>query len=106
MIHFGVIGYGYWGPNIVRNVRSLDSAKLVSICDVSPAAAERAKRANPDVRVTTDPAEILCSPDIDVVAVITPVWTHYELAKRALLNGKHVFVEKPFTATSAAGARN
>ncbi len=101
MIHFGVIGYGYWGPNIVRNVRSLDSAKLVAICDVSAAAAERAKRANPDVRVTTDPAEILCSPDIDVVAVITPVWTHFELAKRALLNGKHVFVEKPFTATSA-----
>jgi predicted dehydrogenase len=101
MIHFGVIGYGYWGPNIVRNIRSLDSAQLVAICDRNTAAAERAKRANPDVHVTTDPEEILCSPDIDVVAVITPVWTHFELAKKALLNGKHVFVEKPFTATSA-----
>jgi predicted dehydrogenase len=101
MIHFGVIGYGYWGPNIVRNLRSLDSVKLVAICDQSATAAERAKRANPEVHVTTDPEEILSSPDIDVVAVITPVWTHFELAKRALLNGKHVFVEKPFTATSA-----
>jgi predicted dehydrogenase len=101
MIHFGVIGYGYWGPNIVRNLRSLDSVKLVAICDRSAAAAERAKRANPEVHVTMDPEEILTSPDIDVVAVITPVWTHFELAKRALLNGKHVFVEKPFTATSA-----
>jgi predicted dehydrogenase len=104
MIHFGVIGYGYWGPNIVRNLRSLDSAKLVAICDRSAAAAERAKRANPEVHVTTDPMEILTSPDIDVVAVITPVWTHFELAKAALLNGKHVFVEKPFTATSAEAA--
>jgi len=101
MIHFGVIGYGYWGPNIVRNIRSLDGAKLMAVCDTNKNAAERARKAHPDVRVTTDPAEILRSPDIDVVAVITPVWTHFELAKAALLNGKHVFVEKPFTATSA-----
>src|SRR3984957_12531314 len=101
MIKFGVIGYGYWGPNIVRNLRGLDSATVVSICDKSPAALRRAKHAHPDVDVTSDFNDVLSSPEIDAVAVITPVWTHFELAKSALLNGKHVFVEKPFTSTSA-----
>lgn len=101
MIRFGVIGYGYWGPNIVRNLTSLDSTELVAICDKSSGALRRASKAFPGVHVTTDCEEILSSPNIDAVAVITPVWTHFELAKRALLNGKHVFVEKPFTSTSA-----
>jgi len=101
MIKFGVIGYGYWGPNIVRNLRGIDTAKVVTICDKSSAALRRAQQANPDVHVTSDFADVLSSPDIDAVAVITPVWTHFELAKRALQNGKHVFVEKPFTSTSA-----
>ena len=100
MIRFGVIGYGYWGPNIVRNLRSLDSTKLVAICDKNSGALRRAAQAYPEVQVTADCSDILSSPDIDAVAVITPVWTHYELAKQALLNGKHVFVEKPFTSTS------
>jgi len=101
MIRFGVIGYGYWGPNVVRNLRSLDSVKLVAICDQNEAALRRVRQAYPDIVVTTDSSELLCSPDIDAIAVITPVWTHFELAKRALQNGKHVFVEKPFTSTSA-----
>lgn len=101
MIRFGVIGYGYWGPNIVRNLRGLDSTKVVSICDKSEAALRRAKQAFPEVDVTQDCEELLTSPDIDAIAVITPVWTHFELAKSALMNGKHVFVEKPFTSTSA-----
>jgi predicted dehydrogenase len=100
MIRFGVIGYGYWGPNIVRNICSLDSAKVVAICDRSVPAAKRAKQAHPYIHVTSDCEEVLTSAEIDAVAVITPVWTHYELAKKALLNGKHVFVEKPFTSTS------
>ena len=61
----------------------------------------RAKRAHPDARLTTDPCEVLTSPNIDAVAVVTPVWTHFELAKAALNNGKHIFVEKPFTSTAA-----
>jgi predicted dehydrogenase len=100
MIRFGVIGYGYWGPNIVRNLRSLDSTRVVAICDQNSGALRRAAQAYPDIQVMANCSEILSSPDIDAVAVITPVWTHYELAKRALLNGKHVFVEKPFTSTS------
>ena len=101
MIRVGVIGYGYWGPNIVRNLSRLDSAQIVAICDQSPAAQRRAKRAHPSVPVTSDPSEILHSTDIDAVAIVTPVWTHFELAKAALDNGKHVFVEKPFTSKSA-----
>jgi predicted dehydrogenase len=101
MIRFGVIGYGYWGPNIVRNLRSLESVELVAICDKSGGAARKAAIANPGIHVTQDPEELLTSPDIDAIAVITPVWTHFELAKRALQNGKHVFIEKPFTSTSA-----
>lgn len=101
MIRFGVIGYGYWGPNIVRNLHSLDSTEVVAICDQSEAALRRAALAFPGVRRTTDCNELLKAPDIDAIAVITPVWTHFELAKNALKNGKHVFVEKPFTSTSA-----
>jgi len=100
MIRVGVIGYGYWGPNIVRNLYGLDSTRVEMICDGSPAAQARARRAYPGIRVVSDAMEILRSPDIDAVAVITPVWTHYELAKTALENGKHVFIEKPFTSTS------
>jgi predicted dehydrogenase len=103
MIRFGVIGYGYWGPNIVRNLRALESTKVVAICDKTNDALRRAAHAYPDVQVTSDCSEILSSPEIDAVAVITPVWTHYELAKRALCNGKHVFVEKPFTYNAAQG---
>ena len=100
-IRVGVIGYGYWGPNIARNVQGLDHCELAAICDRSPAALKRAQRTYPGVHLTTEFSDILTAPDIDAVAVITPVWTHFELAKAALENGKHVFVEKPFTSTSA-----
>jgi len=103
MIRVGVIGYGYWGPNIVRNLRSLDQAQVVSICDTNAVVLRRAKQAYPDVRITSDPYELLCSSDIDAVAVITPVSTHFDLAKAALENGKHVFVEKPFTSNAEQG---
>ena len=101
MMRFGVIGYGYWGPNVVRNLHGLEGTEVVAICDRDPGAQHRARLSYPGVQVSSDCSEILLSPDIDAVAVITPVWTHFELARRALLNGKHVFVEKPFTSTSA-----
>ena len=100
MIRVGVIGYGYWGPNIVRNLHGLDDMRVEMLCDKNPDALARAKRSYPSLDVTLNPSEIFTSPKIDAVAVITPVWTHYELAKAALENGKHVFVEKPFTSTS------
>jgi predicted dehydrogenase len=97
MIRFGVIGYGYWGPNIVRNLRALEGCQVVGICDRAPAARTRIQAAHPGVPIYSDPNELAKSPDVDAVAVITPVWSHYELTKVALENGKHVFVEKPFT---------
>jgi predicted dehydrogenase len=101
MIRIGVIGYGYWGPNIVRNLHGLTTTQTVMVCDKSAAALARVRKAYPGVQTVSDPMELLRSPDIDAVAVITPVWTHYELAKLALENGKHVFIEKPFTSSSA-----
>jgi predicted dehydrogenase len=101
MVKFGVIGYGYWGPNVVRNLDRLETAEVVAVCDKSPAARKKVAKAYPDVLVTDDSAELMSSPDIDAIAVVTPVWTHYELAKAALLNGKHIFVEKPFTSNAA-----
>jgi predicted dehydrogenase len=101
LIKFGVIGYGYWGPNVVRNLDRLDETKVVAVCDKSTAARRKVAKAYPDVLVTDDSAVLMSSPEIDAIAVVTPVWTHYELAKAALQSGKHVFVEKPFTSNAA-----
>jgi predicted dehydrogenase len=104
-VNFGVIGYGYWGPNVVRNLASLEGSQVLAIAEMSEAARKRAQKAYPGVRVTADASERVASREIDAVAVITPVWTHYELAKAALENGKHVFVEKPFTSNTEQGEK-
>ncbi len=101
MIKIGVIGYGYWGPNIVRNFQGVDHCKVGYVCDLNQKSLDRALKSFPSVEVTKFPDEVLAHTDVDAVAVITPVATHYPLAKRALENGKHVFVEKPFTQTVA-----
>jgi predicted dehydrogenase len=100
LVKVGVIGYGYWGPNIVRNFNGLDNCAVVAVCDKNPAALRRVNRLYPSIHLTTNFSDILDSTQIDAVAVVTPVWTHFDLAKAALENGKHVFVEKPFTATT------
>src|SRR5438876_11866972 len=100
MIRIGVIGYGYWGPGIVRNFDATADCEVTMVCDRSPESLQRVKQAHPHVKVTSDLSEFLSSPGLDAVAVVTPVWTHFELAKAALNNGKHVFVEKPLTCTS------
>jgi len=100
MIRIGVIGYGYWGPGIVRNFDATADCEVTMVCDKSPESLQRVKQAHPHVKVTSDLAEFLSAPGLDAVAVVTPVWTHFELAKAALNNGKHVFVEKPFTSTA------
>ncbi len=101
MIRVGVIGYGYWGPNIVRNFINPDLSRVVMVCDQNQAALRRAVQLYPQITVTRNSLQLITSPAVDVVAVVTPVWTHFELAKAALQNGKHIFVEKPFTATAA-----
>jgi predicted dehydrogenase len=101
MMEVGVIGYGYWGPNIVRNFQGLGDVHVAAICDRSPAALRRASSVNHGVKLFDNPADLFSLRDVDAVAVVSPVWTHFELAKSALENGKHVFVEKPFTRTVA-----
>ena len=103
MLRVGVIGFGYWGPNVVRNLNAMEGVQVEAIAELSASARARALKAYPDLPVLSDPLELLRSPRVDAVAVITPVWTHYDLAKAALEHGKHVFVEKPFTATSDQG---
>ena len=105
MIRVGVIGYGYWGPVVARNFHGTDGCQLRAICDAAPAARERANETFPGVHVTGDASELFHSPEIDAIAIVTPVWTHFEFARAALESGKHVFVEKPFTASSAEASR-
>src|SRR6201998_3963898 len=100
-MNFGVIGYGYWGPNVVRNLTSLDGSQVLAIAEMSPGARKRAEKAYPGIHVTSDVSDLISSTEIDAIAIVTPVWTHYALTKAALENGKHVFVEKPFTSNAA-----
>jgi len=82
---------------------NLEGSEVSAIAEISPKARLRAQKAHPGVKVVANTSEVISSPEIDAIAVVSPVWTHYELAKAALENGKHVFVEKPFTSTSAQG---
>lgn len=100
MIKFGVVGFGYWGPNVVRNLASLEGVQVVSVADKSATARRRIQKAYPAIRVTDDSSELITASDVDAIAVVTPVWTHFEIAKAALENGKHVFVEKPLTSNA------
>lgn len=100
MIRVAVIGYGYWGPRIARNFNSAPDCRVVMICDKGADSLRRAARDFPDIQTTSDCEAVLTSASVDAVAIVTPVCTHFELAKTALNHGKHVFVEKPFTATS------
>jgi len=100
MINTGVIGFGYWGPNIMRNLTANPEVNVLSVCDLAEDRLAMAKKSYPGIIHTNTPDDILNDPAIDLVAIITPVFTHYEMAKKALQNGKHVFVEKPFTSNS------
>lgn len=97
MLKVGIIGYGYWGPNIARNFHVLDGVQVCCICDKNPRALARATKNYPGIKTTTNPHQVTSCAELDIVAVITPVFTHFELTKAALNNNKHVFVEKPFT---------
>jgi predicted dehydrogenase len=101
MINIGVVGYGYWGPNVARNFHGSGGAKLVAISDLSEKRLGLAQNHFPFIKGIKDPHELIRSTDVDAVAIVTPVFAHYEMAKAALLAGKHIFVEKPFTSSSA-----
>lgn len=103
MIGVAVIGYGYWGPNLARCFAETDGCRLVAIADRSSDALARAAKRHPYVRLVNDWRELLDDPQIDAVAIATPVRTHFEIANAALQSGRHVLVEKPMTETSAQG---
>ena len=101
MLRMGVIGYGYWGPNLVRNFSAGSESQVVMVCDMNQQSLKKVKRVYPQIRVTTDVNELIKDPEVDAVAVATPVFTHHDLARQALEEGKSIFVEKPFTHTVA-----
>jgi predicted dehydrogenase len=98
-ISVGVIGCGYWGPNLIRNFAENESAELRWICDADARRLEKVARRYPSARPTTDWHELISDTRLDAVAVATPVATHYTFARAALEAGKHVLVEKPFTSS-------
>jgi predicted dehydrogenase len=102
-LRLAAAGLGYWGPNLARNLDELDGAELAWICDRDEARLERFGARFPDARKTTNFEDLLEDEALDAVAIATPVVTHFELAREALLAGKHVFVEKPLALSSALG---
>jgi predicted dehydrogenase len=100
MVKVGIIGFGYWGPNLARNFNMDPNAKLLKIADTSAGRCKLAQKNYPQIEVTTNPEELIKAPDIDLVVIATPVSTHFELAIKALENGKHVWIEKPITSSS------
>ena len=105
MIGIGVIGYGYWGPNLVRNFAECKGAAVRIVCDLRKDQLDKVERRYPGVRVTTTPADVWNDPAVDAVVIATPVQHHFELAMGALRAGKHVLVEKPITSTSEQASR-
>jgi predicted dehydrogenase len=99
-VRTAVIGLGYWGPNLVRNLHEHANAELVAVCDMREDALARIGARYPAVRLTTELDEILAADDIDAVAIATPVRTHHPIASAAMRAGKHVFVEKPLAASA------
>jgi predicted dehydrogenase len=105
MIKIGVIGYGYWGPNLVRNFVESNQAQVTAISDLQPERLTTARLRYPATRATASFQELLDDPEIDAVVIATPVFSHFDLACKALSAGKHVLVEKPMTASSEQAAR-
>ena len=100
MIRIGVVGYGYWGPNIVRNFSRLTNATVAWVCDVNPKTLKEIPLIYPTIKTTNRYKDLLEDPSLDAVVIVTPTSTHLPLARLALLSGKHVLVEKPMTTTA------
>jgi predicted dehydrogenase len=101
MIGIGLVGYGYWGPNLARNFAAHEACRLVGICELKRSRSERATQHYPQALITADYQALLNHPDIQAIAIATPVKTHYPLARAALLANKDVFLEKPIAETVA-----
>lgn len=105
MIGVAVVGYGYWGPNLVRNFWETPGARLISVCDLRKDRLAAVQTRYPAVDITDDFEEVLRDSRVDAVAIATPAAAHFKLAMKALMAGKHVLVEKPMAATSDEARR-
>ena len=101
MLTIAIVGCGYWGPNIIRNFNSLKDCKVKIICDLSEDRLAQMKSLYPEVETTSDYDKLINDPEIDAIAIATPVASHYELAKRCMEAGKHTLIEKPMAASVA-----
>jgi predicted dehydrogenase len=100
LITIGMIGYGYWGPLLVRNFKGLQDCRLKAVCDINAARLRHVSTLYPDVECMSDPKQFFNSGELDAVVIATPVENHYSLAKESLLAGKHTFIEKPMASSS------
>lgn len=105
MTNVALIGVGYWGPNLARNLNALPNGRLKWICDTRPDALEKISANYPGARLASDVNQVLDAPDVDAVVIATPARTHFEIASAALSRGKHVLVEKPLAMTGEECAR-
>lgn len=101
MLNVAIIGYGYWGPNLVRNFSGLENVHVKWVCDLRQERLNLVHKTYPGIQTTTNADDIFNDQEVDAVCVATPVFLHYELARKSLTSGKHVLVEKPLTSTSA-----
>ena len=99
-VNLALIGLGYWGPNLARNLASVRDGQLHTLCDTRPERLDHLRNQYPHARMTTELDSVMADPDVDGVVISTPVHTHYALAKASLEAGKHVLVEKPLAQTS------
>src|SRR3989304_3027736 len=101
MVRVGVIGCGYWGPNLIRNLTKVKDCRVVAVADSRPERLEAVRRLNSEMKTTTVARELVESDSIDALVIATPISTHFDLAKACLTYGKHVLIEKPMATTSA-----
>ena len=100
MITIGIIGVGRWGPNILRNFAVMDGVRIAAVCDADKKRLEAITKRYPEIQTTTDATALIGNGTIDAIVIVTPLATHYQLAKQALEAGKHVFVEKPLASSA------
>ncbi len=104
-LHIAIVGYGYWGPNLVRNFSQIRQAHVSTVCDLRSQLLKEIKRLYPDIRTTNAVKEIFSDPSIDAVVLATPISTHFPLAYQSLTHGKHTWIEKPLTIRRADAIR-
>jgi predicted dehydrogenase len=100
MVNVGIVGYGYWGPNLVRNFFAAKDCRVKSVADTRPERLQQLAKVFPSVRAVKEAEQVISDPGLDAVIIATPVATHFTLARKALAAGKHVLLEKPMTSSA------